>query len=103
MSVEALVTAIIGFAGVAGSFMAGKRSATSQAVGIAVDTVELLKTQVESLVEQNHLKDTQIGELHMRIDILEGLVTQRAEVEAVKNEVTGVRGVVDRIAIKVGA
>lgn len=96
MGVETIVTILIGIAGVAGGYAGGKRTASGQSVSIAVETVELLKTQVEFLEREN-------SELKARVEVLESLVTQRAEVEAVKTEVVGVRGVVDRIAAKVGA
>ena len=96
MGVEALIAALAGIAGIAGGWFGGKRNAISASVSIATDTVELLQVQIEFLKQEN-------GELKARVEVLEALVTQRAEVEAVKQEVQGVRGVVDRIATKVGA
>lgn len=96
MGVEALIAAVSVIAGVAGGWMGGKRNAISSSVSIATDTVELLQVQVELLKQEN-------GELKARVEVLEALVTQRAEVEEVKFEVQGVRGVVDRIATKIGA
>ena len=48
------------------------------------------------LAEQNSGKSAEISQLQGKVEILEGLVTQRADVSAVKE-------VVDRIAVKVGA
>lgn len=103
MDVNAVMTAIGGVAVAAGSFWGGKRSGQSQSMGIAVDTVELLQVQVATLTNNREEKDAKIADLSARVEILEGLVTQRAEVEAVHQQVEGVRGVVDRIATKVGA
>lgn len=96
MGVEALIAAVSVIAGIAGGWVGGKRNATASSVSIATDTVELLQVQIEFLKAEN-------GELKARVEVLEALVTQRAEVEQVKNEVQGVRGVVDRIATKIGA
>lgn len=103
MGAETIVAAVIGLAGAAGSYIAGKRTATGTAMGIAVDTVDLLQVQVATLVQKNEEKDSLVADLRARVEILEGLVTQRAEVELVHREVQDVRGVVDRIATKVGA
>lgn len=97
------ITVLTGVAGVAGGFFGGKKLGSSQAQTIAVNTVELLQVAVGELERQGRLKDEQVAELRARVDTLEGLVTQRAEVEAVHIDVQGVRGVVDKIAAKVGA
>lgn len=96
MGVEAIIATLIGVAGIAGGWFGGKRTSDRGAVSIATETVELLQVQIELLKAEN-------GELKARVEVLEALVTQRAEVEAVNREVQGVRGVVDRIASKVGA
>jgi len=96
MGVETVIAAAVALAGTLGGWQVGKRNAASSAVSIATDTVELLQVQIELLKAEN-------SELKARVDVLETLVTQRAEVEAVKQGVKGVRGVVDRIATKVGA
>lgn len=96
MGVEALIAALGVIAGIAGGWVGGKRNATAASVSIATDTVELLQVQIELLKTEN-------SELKARVEVLETLVTQRAEVEQVRKEVIGVRGVVDRIATKVGA
>jgi maltodextrin utilization protein YvdJ len=56
----------------------------------------MLSLQVNLLKEQNDQKTGEISELKARVDTLQNLVTQRADVEAVKV-------VVDKIAVKVGA
>ncbi len=103
MDLNSIVSVVLPLAAAAGGLWGGKRIGSGQAVSTAVDTVSLLQVQVSSLTEKNSEKDGQITELRTRIEILENLVTQRAEVEAVHTEVTGVREVVERIAIKVGA
>lgn len=103
MGIEAIVATVLLIAGSAGGYLGGKRSALSQSMGIAVDTVELLQAQVALLVEQGREKDERIATLEGRVNILGDLVTQRAEVEAVHQEVMKIQTVVDRIAAKVGA
>jgi hypothetical protein len=103
MGIEAIVATVILIAGSVGGYLGGKRSAVSQSMGIAVDTVELLQAQVALLVEQGREKDDRIATLEGRVNILGDLVTQRAEVEAVHQEVMSVKDIVDRIAAKVGA
>lgn len=99
MDTGTIITVLTGLGGVVGGFFGGKRLAVST----AVDVVELLQTAVNQLTEDQKKKDLQIAELKARIEILESLVTQKADVEAVRAEVGGVREVVDRIADKVGA
>ena len=103
MDVGTIITAVTTTAGVFGGFIGGKKMGSGQAVSIAVDTVELLQVQVSDLVSKNASKENEITDLRARVDILEDMVTQRAEVEIVNQKVDGVRGVVDRIADKVGA
>lgn len=73
----------------AGGWVTGRR-------GVARQTVDLLQIQVENLREGNDDKDIELGALKGRVEVLEGLVTQRAAVAEVKE-------VVDRIAARVGA
>lgn len=94
-----IITVLTGLGGVVGGFFGGKRLAVST----AVDVVDLLQAAVEQLQADKAQKDEQLVELRARILVLEELVTQKADVEAVRVEVGGVRQVVDRIAEKVGA
>lgn len=94
-----IITVLTGLGGVVGGFFGGKRLAVST----AVDVVDLLQAAVEQLQADKAEKDEQLVELRARILVLEELVTQKADVEAVRVEVGGVRQVVDRIAEKVGA
>lgn len=92
-----------GVAGIAGGFLGGKRMASGEAVSIATEVVELLQVQVATLTEKGEEKDREISDLGMRVNLLESLVTQRAEVEAVHADVLEVKEVVGKIANKVGA
>jgi FtsZ-binding cell division protein ZapB len=103
LDMNAIIAILTGAAGVAGGFVGGRRFGHSQAAQISVDTVELLQIAVAELRTQVSEKDGLVTDLRARVEILESLVTQRAEVELVYEEVKGVRGVVDRIASKVGA
>lgn len=103
MDANSIITIVAGVAGVAGGYAGGRRTGQSQAVSTAVNVVELLQVQVETLVAQNAEKDEKIAILEGKVELLEAMITQRAEVEAVHEEVRDVRVVVDRIAVKVGA
>lgn len=103
MDANAIIAILTGVAGVTGGYVGGKRTGQSQAVSTAVEVVDLLQVQVSTLVAQNAEKDEKIAILEGKVELLEAMITQRAEVEAVHAEVKDVRGVVDRIAIKVGA
>lgn len=94
-----IITVLTGIGGVVGGFFGGKRLAVST----AVDVVELLQAAVEQLENNQARKDVEITELKARVILLESLITQKADVEAVRVEVGGVREVVDRIAAKVQA
>ena len=91
-----IITALVGVAAVSGGFVGGKKMGNAQASALAVDTVELLSVAVNELREQAQQKNELITELTTRVGVLEGLVTQRAEVAEV-------HAIVERIAEKVGA
>jgi hypothetical protein len=103
MNPDVVVTVLTGLAGVIGGFFGGKRLGNVQAQQTAVSVVELLQVAVAELERQGTSKDEQLTELRTRVDLLESMVTQRAEVDAVHVELKEVRGVVDRIADKLGA
>lgn len=103
MDADAVITILTGAAGVAGGFLGGKRLGNAQATTVAVSTVELLQMAVAELRAQNETKDQQIATLQGRVDSLEALVTQRAEVEAVHVDVRESRVILRKIAEKVGA
>lgn len=96
MDADAIITVLIGAAGVTGGFFGGKRLGNNQAQQVAVSTVELLTLAVAELRQKGSEKEAEVADLRGRVAVLEDLVTQRAEVEAV-------RTIVDKIATKVGA
>lgn len=96
MDADTIITALIGIAGVGGAFFSGKRLGNQQIQTTAVNTVQLLQAAVAELKDQNAQKDQKIAELGARVEVLEGLVTQRAAVAQVHATVT-------RIAEKLGA
>lgn len=102
MDASDIITILVGAAGVSGGFLGGRRVASSQAVSTAVEVVQLLQAQVDTLEGNLDNKDQELEQIKQRVSVLEELVTQRAEVEAVHEEVRGVRVVVDQIAKKVG-
>lgn len=101
MGIEALITLLIGISGAAGGYVGGKRNGESAALGTAMNTVELLQVQVNTLTSEGSSKDAIVTDLRARVELLEQLVTQRARVEEVYNAVEGVRTVVDQIKEKV--
>jgi ubiquinone biosynthesis protein UbiJ len=103
MDADAIITILTGAAGVTGGFFGGKKLGNNQAQQTAVSTVELLQVAVAELERQGRIKDEKLADLQGRIGVLEDMVTQRAEVAAVHEEVKGVRTIVERIADKVDA
>lgn len=97
MDADALITALTGIAAVTGGFFGGKRVGNNQAQQTSVGVVELLQAAVSELERQGRLKDEDLADLRGRVAILEDLVTQRAAVNAVHEEIKEVRQVVDRI------
>lgn len=96
MGVETLVAIMIAFAGACGGFFEGRRRGAVSTASIAHNTVSMLEAQVEALLRDKTTNDVMIASLRQRVECLESLVTQKAEVAEVK-------AVVDRIATKVGA
>lgn len=84
----------------------GKQQALADAANsssLSTDVITTLQAKVELLEQQNDSKENNLIELLARVQVLEDLVTQRAEVEVVHQGVTEVRDIVTRIADKVGA
>lgn len=103
MDIGTALTALgVGATGV-GSFIGGRMTGKSVASQIAVDTVDLLQSQVDALKSDKQNKDTELVNLRSRVEVLENLVTQRAEVEELGEKISLVKETVDKIAIKVGA
>lgn len=103
MGVEALIATAVAVAGALGGFFEGKRRGAVGTASIANNTVNILEAQVEALLRDKSDRDAMIDDLRQRVEVLEGLVTQRAEVKAVHEDVKAVRSVVTQIARKVGA
>ena len=92
--------------GVYGGFRYGRSqnlSDQANSSSISADTVEMLQAQVEILREAGEEKEHNITELMSRVAVLEGLVTQKAEVQAVHTDVILIKTKVELIAEKVGA
>lgn len=95
-----------GVGGYLGGRMTGRSSASqiaNDAAQIASETVEMLQAQIEILREDKDRRELEIDDLRNRVTVLEGLVTQRAEVEELSAKVSLVKETVDRIADRVGA
>lgn len=97
-------TGVIG--GMYGGVRYGKQSALADAANsstVASNTVEMLQAQVDHLEEVVKEKDAELTQVTVRVSVLEDLVTQRAEVAEVHDEVKASRVILDKIAAKVGA
>lgn len=103
MDTSAIITLATGLAGIIGGAWGGARYSRSHEAEMASSTLEMLQARLNELDRQGEEKTARISELMTRVEVLESLVTQRAEVEAVHIEVTEVKGIVNRIAVKVGA
>lgn len=103
MDVGSILTAV-SIAGTGlGGYVGGRITGRSNASQIASDTVEMLQTQIELLKENKDQSELEILDLLQRVAVLEGLVTQRAEVEELSVKISLVKDTVDKIAVKVGA
>jgi|EndMetStandDraft_4_1072995.scaffolds.fasta_scaffold00581_19 hypothetical protein len=103
MDVGSILTAVSIVGTGFGGFVGGRASGRTAASQIATDTVDMLSAQIELLKEDKEHRELEILDLNSRVAVLEGLVTQRAEVEELNTKVSLVKDVVDRIAVRVGA
>lgn len=103
MGLEFIGASVLLIAAALGSYKQGRRTESRSSITTALETVQILEAQIKVLVEQGEKKDQRIATLEGRVNVLNDLVTQRAEVEAVHLEVLSVKECVDRIAAKVGA
>lgn len=105
MEVDAgvVATAVIAVSTAIGGFVSGRSTGRVNATQVAVDTVDMLQSQIELLKEDRDQKEVELADLKGRVSLLEGLVTQRAEVEEVNIKVSLIKETVDRIAERVGA
>ena len=91
MDTGTLIAILTGVAGVGGGWATGRRGAVAQNATLAQDTIALLNTRL-SFMEGEAAK---IPALMERITNLEGLVTQRAEVDKVIEIITRIEGKID--------
>ena len=103
MDVSSIVTIATTVGTGAGGYVGGRLTGKSTASQVAADTVDMLQAQVDLLKDDKSSKDTELTELRARVEVLENLVTQRAEVEVLGEKISLVKETVDRIADKVGA
>ncbi|HEY6018852.1 MAG TPA: hypothetical protein VIY48_02875 [Candidatus Paceibacterota bacterium] len=89
MDTNTIISVVAPIATLVGGWSIGRR-------GLSRQTIDLLAIQVNTLKESNESKTAQITELTGKVNVLESMITQRAEVAEV-------REIVERIAVKVGA
>lgn len=87
----------------AGGFIGGRLTGRSNVSQIASDTIGMLQAQVDVLKEDKDHRDLEILDLTQRVAVLEGLVTQRAAVDEVHEDVRANQAILRRIADKVEA
>lgn len=98
------IVSVVGVVGTGvGGYISGRLTGRSAASQIASDTVDMLETQNDLLKEEKESMGLVLLDLQTRVAVLEGLVTQRAEVEELSNKVSLVKDTVERIAERVGA
>ncbi len=106
-TITAITTALAGvIGGTYGGVKYGKQSALGEAANtsvIASSTLEMLQAQIDALKATNNGYEHEVTELTARVCLLEDLVTQRAAVAEVHDEIRSMRSVIDNIASKVGA
>lgn len=98
-----LSTAVLTIGTGFGGFIGGRLTGKSVASQVATDTVDMLQAQVDTLKSDKEDRELVLLDLQTRVSVLEGLVTQRADVEELSGKVTLVKDTVDKIAAKVGA
>lgn len=103
MDVASIVTVVSAVSTGVGGYIGGRMTGRTAASQIASDTVDMLQAQVDVLKEDKQRSELEILDLNSRVAVLEGLVTQRAEVEELNLKVSLVKDTVERIAAKVGA
>lgn len=103
VDVTTLSTGVLTIGTAVGGFVGGRMSGRSSASTIASETVDMLQAQIETLKDDKQSRDDELMELRTRVSTLENLVTQRAEVDLVHEEVRSARVVLDKIAVRVGA
>lgn len=84
MNIDSAVAILIGIAGVWGGWVGGRRGAVAANAALAEGTITMLQARMTALESEAN----KIPALLDRIAFLESLVTQRADVETVKEIVT---------------
>ncbi len=103
MDIGSTLTTLAAIGTAAGGYIGGRLQGRSTSSQIASDTVSMLSEQVDLLKNDKEARELDILDLTQRVAVLEGLVTQRAEVEELSGKVDVVKDEVHRIALKVGA
>lgn len=90
-----VITLVAGAVTTVGGYFGGRRISSSQSVAVAEQTVTLLKTQLDLIVEREKAKDVVIQNLTTRIAVLEGLVLQRVDIEDLKSDIRWIKEKLD--------
>lgn len=93
-NLDALVAFIVMVVTGISSWFAGKKAARTQPIAEAVQTVQLMRAEIDTLKSRLAERDQEIAELRGRLRAMEDMVTQRADVD-------GVRQIVNRIAERI--
>lgn len=86
MDASTIITILVGVAGVSGGWVGGRKNSA-----LASDTIMLLTTRMDAIQQEANRIPGLLG----RIAVLESLVTQRADVETVKEIVTRIEEKLD--------
>jgi len=86
MGLEFILATLIGVAGILGAFIGGRRNSS-----LAADTIGIIQTRMDVFESEAR----KIPALMQRIAMLEELVTQRADVEGVKEIVLRIEEKID--------
>jgi ribulose 1,5-bisphosphate carboxylase large subunit-like protein len=103
MDIQSIIATTTAIGAGAGGYFGGRLTGKSSASQVAADTVDMLQTQVDLLKDDKNSKDSELNHLRSRVEVLESLVTQRAEVAELSTNISFVKETVERIATKVGA
>lgn len=103
MDIGTVYTLATGIAGATGGYFGGRVFGNNHSVETAANVVDMMKTEVEILKSRLDGKDEEVTKLTTELSVVKELVTQRANVEAVHEDVKEIKVTVDKIAEKVGA
>lgn len=93
----ALSTAIaaVGAVGAWLSHKKGKESGAKAAEDRAQSTISGLKVQIDLLMERDKVKEDQLHQLNSRMEVLEGLISQRYDLTKIQEDITYIKGKID--------